>query len=276
MIRILLDSSSDCRADDPCCDYYIPIAINIDGREYLDGVDIDSDKFYQLLENGAGFPKTSLPSPQTYVDIFEKVKADGDELIYFAPSSALTGTYASACLARDMVGYEGIHVVDSKAASHMVALMAQLAARLIRSGHKVEEILTQCLALRSKIRLIVGVDTLEYIRRGGRMSKTFATIGEITRIRPVITLTQEGTAESLAKCLGRNRAMQFIINTLKESARNPAFPLYSLYTHGLANCEQMERKLSALGMEVAQRLQIGSTIGTHAGPSVYGVLYVEE
>ena len=276
MIKILLDSSSDCHADDPCCDYFIPISINIDGREYQDGVDIDSDGFYSLLENGAGFPKTSLPSPQTYIDIFEKVKADGDELIYFAPSFALTGTYACACMARDMVGYEGIHVVDSKAASHMIGLMARLAARLIQAGNRVEDILAQCRDLRSKIRLIVGVDTLEYLRRGGRMNKTFATIGEITHIKPVITLTHEGTAEPLAKCLGRSRAMQFIVNTLKDSARSPAYPLYSLYTHGLANCQQLERKLSALGLEVAQRLQIGSTIGTHAGPSVYGVLYVEE
>ena len=138
-----------------------------------------------------------------------------------------------------------------------------------------EEILAKCQELRSKIRLIVGVDTLEYLRRGGRMSKTFAAISEITHIKPVITLTHEGTAEPLAKCLGRSRAMQFIANKLKDCTRNENFPLYSVYTHGLANCEALERKLAAVGVHTSQRLQIGSTIGAHAGPSVYGVLYVE-
>lgn len=276
MIRILLDTSSDCRADDPFCDYLIPIAINVDGREYRAGVDIDNDGFYALLEKAQSFPRTSLPSPQAFIDIFEKVRDDGDELIYFAPSSALTGTYQSACLARDMVGYEGIHVVDSKAASHMVGLLAKFAHSLARQGARVEEIRERCAALRSRIRLLVGVDTLEYLRRSGRMSKPLAILGELTRIRPVITITGEGTADAEGKCLGCARAMQFIVSKVREARIDPAFPLCSLYTSGLENVEKLEKKLSAAGHEVARRLQIGSTIGTHAGPSVYGVLYVTE
>lgn len=276
MIRILLDTSSDCSREDAFCDFLIPITIHVDGRDYRAGEDLDNDGFYALLEKGGDFPRTSLPAPQTFIDIFEKVRDDGDELIYFAPSSALTGTYQCACLARDMVGYEGIHVIDSKAASHMVGLLARFAGGLARQGARVEEIREKCAALRSRIRLLVGVDTLEYLRRSGRMSKPLAILGELTKIRPVITITGEGTADAAGKCLGCTRAMQFIVNKLKEARIDPAFPLCSLYTSGLENVEKLEKKLAAAGHEVARRLQIGSTIGAHAGPSVYGVLYVTE
>lgn len=276
MIRIMLDTSSDCCADDPFCDYLIPIAIQIDGREYLAGIDIDNDGFYALLETSGSFPHTSQPAPQTFIDVFEQVKAAGDELIYFSPSSQLTGTYQCACLVKDMVGYNGIHIVDSRAASHMVSLMARFAHTLIRQGAKVEEIKQRCLQLRERIRLIVGVDTLEYLRKSGRMSKPLALIGELTKLRPVITITHEGTADAEGKCLGRSRAMQFIVNKLKDVRLDPTFPLYSLYTSGQENCERLEQKLADIGCSVQKRLQIGATIGAHAGPSVYGVLYVAE
>lgn len=275
MIRILLDSSSDCRQEDAFCDYFIPIAINVDGREYLDTVDIDNDGFYDLLQTSGAFPHTSQPSPQTFADVFDQARHDGDEVIYFAPSSALSGTYQCACIARDMVGYEGVRIVDTKAASHIVGMMARHAAALIRKGALVEEIVQKCEQLRSRIRLYVGVDTLEYLRRSGRMSKALAFLGEMTRLRPVITLSREGTAEAIGKCLGRSRAMQFITGKIREARIDPEFPLYTLYTQGLENCEHLEKKLVSLGQRITSRLQIGSTIGAHAGPSVYGVLYVE-
>lgn len=274
MIRILVDSASDLNKNDPVCDFFIPIAINIDGTEYLDGETLDSDMFYRLLETSSSFPRTSQPSPQTFIDIFEQAQANGDELIYFAPSSVLSGTYQCACLARTMVDYDGIHIFDSKAATHIIGLLARLASQLAAQGARVEEIFKKCEDLRARIRIVAGVDTLEYLHKGGRMSKMFAVVGELSRIKPVITITPEGTAEPLAKCLGRSRAMQYIVNAIKNASIDERFPLYSLYTFGEENCSRIEEKLSAIGQKVASRLQIGSTIGAHIGPGVYGVMYV--
>ena len=274
MIRIMLDTSSDCLPGESYCDSLIPIAIQVDGREYMAGQDIDNDAFYGLLERSSGFPRTSQPAPQTFIDAFEAAQAAGDDIIYFAPSSALSGTYQCACLARDMVGYSGVHIVDTRAASHMVSLMARFARKLSAQGEKVDAIVQKCAALRERIRLVVGVDTLEYLRRSGRMSGPLALIGELTKIRPVITITPEGAADAAGKCLGRSRAIQFIVNRLKQSSLDPAFPLCSLYSYGTANCEQLEKKLQDAGFALSRRLQIGSTIGAHAGPGVYGVLYV--
>ena len=275
MIRIMIDASSDLHPDDPCCDFFIPIAINLDGREYLSGTELDNDGFYQLLEGADGFPRTSQPAPQTFIDVFERVRDAGDELLYFAPSSALSGTYQGACLARDLVGYEGVHIVDSKAASHMVGMLARCAAALARQGARVEEILHRCEELRGRIRLIVGVDTLEFLRRSGRLSKAMAVLGELTRMRPVISIMEDGKAEAIAKCLGKSRAMHFLLDKLREARIDPSFPLCSLYTYGVENCVRLEEKLAGLGKKVANRLQVGAAIGAHAGPSVYGVMYVE-
>ena len=96
MIKFMVDSASDCRKEDNLFDLFVPLAINIDGKEYLDGVDIDSDTFYDLLLNSKNFPFTSQPATQTFVDLFEQIKADGDELIYFPISSNLSGTYQGA------------------------------------------------------------------------------------------------------------------------------------------------------------------------------------
>ena len=93
MIKIMVDSSSDLKNDDNVFDLFVPISIDMDGKEYLDGVNIDSDTFYNLLLKSKGFPKTSQPSPSVFTEIFESAKAGNDEIIYFALSSSLSGTY---------------------------------------------------------------------------------------------------------------------------------------------------------------------------------------
>lgn len=276
MIRILVDSASDCRPGDAGIDWIIPIAINFGNREYRDGVDMDNEMFYSLLLTQNEFPRTSQPSPQDFLGFFQKVKESGEELLYFAVSSALSGTWQCAHLAKEMVGYDGIHIIDTKAATHMISLLANYAARLIRQGLPAVQTAEACEALKQRIRIFAGVDTLEYLYRGGRMSRATAAVGEVAGIKPVISITAAGKVEAIGKCLGRNKAMQLIIDRVKAQAPDPEFPIYSLYTLGTQNCEQLESKLAAAGHPVDARLRIGPTIGAHAGPGVYAVLYVAQ
>ena len=112
MIKILVDSSSDLTKEEAEEKGYlfVPIGISLEGKEYEDGVDLTKDEFYDLLVNGETFPKTSQPSPQVFLDLFEQAKKDGDEIVAILLSSALSGTYQSAVLARQMADYEGIHL----------------------------------------------------------------------------------------------------------------------------------------------------------------------
>lgn len=274
MVKLLVDSSSDCKKEDNIYDLFVPIAINIDGKEYFGGVDFDSDQFYDMLINTKDFPHTSQPSTQSFVDIFEKIKADGDELVYLALSSELSGTYQSAMIAKSMVGWDNIHIVDTKGATHMISLNARLARQLINEGLSAREVAERCEEFKSKIKVIAGVDTLEYLRRGGRLSSASAIVGTLANIKPIVTVTPEGTVESVGKCIGRPKAMQYIVDRVKTFDIDENYPIYSLYTYGTENCEILEEKLASEGLSVSERMQVGSTIGTHVGPGVYGVLVI--
>lgn len=273
MIKIMVDSASDCRKEDNLYDLFVPLAINFDDKEYLDGVDIDSDTFYDLLINSNSFPSTSQPSTQSFVDIFEQIRDDGDELIYLPISSELSGTYQGAVLAKSMVDYDKIHIVDTLGATHMIGILAQIAYKMRSEGASAEDIAAKCEALKSNIKIFAGVDTLEYLRKGGRLSNASAIVGELAKVRPVIEVIN-GKVEAVGKCLGKNRAMQFIINKISEYEVDESYPFYTLYTYGTENCEYLETKLTDAGYKLSGRRQVGSTIGTHVGPGVYAVLFV--
>lgn len=274
MIKIMVDSASDCRKEDNLYDYFVPIAINIDDKEYLDGIDINNDMFYDMLLSTKSTPHTSQPSTQSFAERFEEIKKEGCELIYFALSSELSGTYQSAMIAKSMVEYEDIHIIDTRGATHMISYLARYARNLINEGVSAAEIVSRCEDLKGKIKVVAGVDTLEYLRRGGRLSNASAIVGTLVNIKPVITVTTEGKVESIGKCIGRPKAMQFILDKVKAFDVDDSFPLCSLYTYGTENCEILEEKLNDEGYAVAERLQVGSTIGTHVGPGVYGVILV--
>lgn len=127
MIKILVDSSADCNLQDGIADLLVPISVNIDGKEYRCGVDLTSDEFYELLQSAKEFPRTSQPSPQDFIEIFEKVKADDDRLIYFSLSSGLSGTYQCALMAKEMVDCDNIYIIDTLSVTHLIELMAAYA-----------------------------------------------------------------------------------------------------------------------------------------------------
>lgn len=275
MIKLLVDSSSDCYPQDDIIDAFVPISVNIDGREYQSGFDLTSDQFYELLQQCKEFPSTSQPSPQAFIEIFEQAKESGDQIVYLCLSSRLSGTYQGALIAKDMVDYDDIYIIDTLGATHIISVMAQYARSLINKGLTAGEIADKCEEIKSKIKVYAGVDTLEYLYKGGRLSRASATVGELTGIKPIITI-EDGRVEAIGKCLGKIRAMNFIVDKVKSHNINPDFPIYPLYTSGIENCQSLEQKLLDNGYKIADRLQIGSTIGAHIGPGVYAVVFVTQ
>lgn len=274
MIKILVDSASDYPFDSKKADYFLPISVNIDGKEYKTGVELSSDMFYELQANAKEFPKTSQPSPQVFEEIFEEVKASGDELICLVLSSALSGTYQGAMLAKATVDYDGIYVIDTLTATHMIGVLADYAYELRKNGASAKEIVEKCEALKSKIKVLAGVDTLEYLYKGGRLSRTTAAVGSLANIKPIITVTKDGKVETAGKAIGKSRAIQAIIDKLSVNDIDTDFPIYSLYSSGSENCELLEQRLAASGYSVCERRQVGSAIGAHTGPGVFGVMFV--
>ena len=153
MIRILVDSGSDTRIQSGLCDDFVPLNVFIDGRDYRDGVDLTGDEFYHLLTTTPEFPKTSQPSPEAFFKVFRQIKMQGDEALCFCLSSALSGTYQSAVIAKEMLDYEGIHIIDTCLASHLIGILAEYARKCIERRMPAEQITEECEQLKSRIRV---------------------------------------------------------------------------------------------------------------------------
>lgn len=276
MIRILVDSSSDYTMEEIKQNgfHFIPLRISLAGKNYRDGIDLIPDQFYDLLINSGVFPMTSQPSPQDFADIFEDVKSKGDEIICILLSSALSGTCQSANLAKSMVNYEGIYIIDSLTATANIKFLGNYAEKLITEGFTAKEIVDKLESMKGKVKVFAGLDTLEYLHKGGRLSKASATIGELANLKPIITVTEEGKVSVIGKCLGKNKALKFIMKSLQEGNRDTSFPLYTLYSYGTENTEILEERLSSEGYVYDGRVQLGPTIGAHIGPGAFAVLFV--
>lgn len=278
MIRLLVDSSSDYSMEELKHKNIelVSLSVMLDNKSYLGGVELIGDSFYELMETCGDFPKTAQPSPQVFLEIFEDAKEKGDSVICILLSSALSGTCQSAHLAKNMAGYDNIYIIDSLSATHPIKVMMDYAVRLRDEGKSAEEITAAVEDLKSRVRIVAGVDTLEYLCRGGRLSRASAAIGELANLKPILTVTHEGTVTVIGKCLGRVKALNYLVKYLEDKKLDPDFPIYSVYTYGTDNCEKLEAKAAKENYSILERLQIGSTIGAHVGPGAYGFIFVEK
>ena len=275
MIKIMLDAASDSKNNHPY-DYYIPLTVDIGGKSYKDGIDLKPQRFYKLLTGSKDFPKTSQPSPEDYLPAFEEAKANGDEIIYLCISSALSGTLQSANIAKEMAEYEGIHIVDTKSGTHMIGMLARYAQKLVQEGLSSAEIVEKVLEVRQRQVVFAGLQTLEYLYKGGRLSRGSAAIGTVANIKPIITVSQEGKVESFAKAIGVKRAIGTIVKQVQQFEIDEDFEVWSLCTVENENCEALEAALAEAGIQVTGRMQVGPTIGAHVGPGVYGIAFVKK
>lgn len=278
MIRILIDSSSDYTLTEAKENNleFVPISVMLNEVTYRSGIDLEHDTFYEKMMATKEFPKTAQPSPQDFLSVFEDAKEKGDDVIYLSLSSALSGTCQSAHLAKSIADYDRIHIIDSLTAIAAIRIMAEYASKLVSEGASVEEIIGKVEALKGKVRILAAVDTLEYLARGGRLSRAAAAIGELANLKPVLTINTEGTLEVLGKALGRIKAAGFILNYMESKEVNTEFPIYGIYSYGLENVEKLAKKLEKSGYIIHEHHQLSAVIGAHVGPGAFGVVFVEK
>ena len=253
----------------------IPLKTIIDGREYLDGVELSPEEFYKLQKETKDFPTTSQISPAEFADAYREVTEGGDEAIVITISSGLSGTYQSATIAE--AEYEGkVFVVDSLNVAIGEQLLVHLALRLKDEGISAAEIANRLNSTREKIRLLASFDTLEYLFRGGRLSRTSAVAGAMLNIKPIFTI-ENGKLEIVAKARGnkgRNSAMNDIVRVCGEI--DFSLPVLTAYTGD--NKEPLNEYLEsgadiwADAKEIPDCL-VGSTVGAHAGPGAVAIAF---
>ena len=256
----------------------VSMAVTFGEDTYLDGVDLTKENFYDMLLEGTHYPKTSQPAPGAFLECFEAAKEAGDTVIAVLISGALSGTVQSAALAKEMTEYDNIYIIDSLSATLGMRLLVDTAAAMREKGASAEEIVCRLENLKHRLRLFAGLDTLEYLYKGGRISKTAASIGNLANLKPVITITGEGSVSLCGKQIGMRRVYKSILKLMEDHQPDPDYPVYYLYSYDKKNCAAFLHTLEKNGFDMSEpKIRgIGPTIGAHIGPGAFGIVYIEK
>ena len=278
-VKLIIDSSSDISKSeaDSLGITMIPMLITIGDKEYYDGVDITPQEFYEKLEQEKSLPKTAQVTPFRFEDVFEKVTSDGSEAIAIVLSSKLSGTCAGAKLASEKFNGK-VFVVDSLNATVGERLLIEYALTLIDKGWTAKKIYEELEQVKSKIVLMGALDTLEYLKKGGRISSATAFIGGMLNIKPIVHLVS-GEVKMLAKARGNKKSYEFMNNVLKDKPIDFTMPYGVLWTGtDDSNAKKYIEDSNSLwqGYSCPKHYVVGSTIGTHVGPGVVGIAYFKK
>ena len=237
-IRIITDSAADFSPAEleqlriTC----VPMQVVFGEDSYTDGQTLTPEIFWQRLTAGEN-PKTSQPSPDAFLSVFEEAKAAGDEVICITIAAVLSGTLQSAMIAREMADYASIHIIDSLKAAVAQKMLVLHACRLRDEGQLTAAQIAQALSdLRPRIRLFACLDTLEYLARGGRIPKAAASLGTMVRFKPLVTLSEDGHVELAGKGIGMHRATDAVIRLVEGCEIDCSFPVIPIYSHTPENC----------------------------------------
>ena len=279
MVRLITDSSADLEPKEYeqlniAC---IPLTVFFGDTEYQENVNLSKEQFYGLLAGGE-YPKTSQPSPQLLLDLFEEAKETGDEALYICISGAISGTYQTACTTRELAEYDGCYVMDSKNATGGLRVILEYAAKLRDEGKSAKQIMEGVASIQNKIVLYACMDTLEYLYRGGRISQTVYKLGTLAQVKPIIRVTEEGAIEVPAKAMGMRKGMDWLCKRVEDRKPSSEHNFYAMYTGERSNGVALADKFRAMGYDIPDEkiINVGAAIGSHVGPNACGMVYVAE
>ena len=245
----------------------VPLTVVLDGRDYLDGVDITAEDFYARLAASTGGASTSQPSPGRFAEVYEQLLAEHDEVVSLHISAQLSGTYEAATQGAALVDAARVRVVDTEMVSMPLALLTLAASAMAAEGASAGDIVERVRPIQARMRVYFMVATLEYLRRGGRIGRASALLGSVLQVKPVLTIT-EGQVAPLERVRTQERALTRVI----ELASATDGPVCALVGHATA-AEAAERIARALEPHAESLIvaPLGPVVGAHAGPGTVGV-----
>lgn len=280
-VKIIVDSASDITVAyaEKHGIGFAPLKTTLGGKEYRDGIDIVPDTFYGKLEANKELAHTSQVNAAEFALLFDEAVSGGDEVVVITISSGLSGTYQSACIAASE--HPGkVFVVDSLSATAGEQVLIERAIVLRDEGKTAAEIYAELDELRKRVRLFVRVETLEYLKRGGRISKTSAVLGTILSIKPVLTLNGEGKLETVGKARGIKQSHIMMNESIKACGGiDFSMPVKMTYA-GDVNDGAVQKYLDdsaeiiGANKDTLSIGQLGCVIGTHTGPGAIVIAFV--
>ncbi|AGL00784.1 DegV family protein [Desulfoscipio gibsoniae] len=274
-VRIVTDSTADLPKE--LVEKYgitvVPLKVFFGAECFIDGVDLSAAEFFSRLVTSKELPTTSQPSPTEFVEYYHPLIDEGADIISIHISAHMSGTLQSAQLAKTMLGYDNLEIIDSRSVSVVLGMLVLAAARAAEAGCSRAEVVALLQNIISDHRIYFMVDTLEYLQRGGRIGKAQAFLGTILNVKPLCTIL-EGVISPYEKVRGRKKAINRLVQLLAEQYRD-AGPLFCFMTHGndpegLQYLQNLVRdKLNCVEM---MHSQMGSVVSTHVGPGILGIV----
>lgn len=275
MIRIFTDSTSELglQRQKELDVEVVPLTVHFGQESFRDGVDLTNKAFYARLRTAQELPHTAQVNPEEFADRFRVYVEQGDDIVGIFLSSRLSGTCQSAMIARQILGETHIHIVDSTTVTFGLGLLVEMAARLRDEGKSAAGIVAELETLIPRLRLYAVVDTLKYLKMGGRISAATAMVGGVLGVTPILNV-RDGVVEAAGKSRGRKGGYQWMAKKLEAEPMDTSLPVAFGHTDApevMAECEDFFRALIP-DIDIRE-LEIGSVVGTHAGPGAAGLAY---
>ena len=278
MIQIITDSASDItkkEAEDMGI-HIVSLRIQFEDGECPQETEEDFLTFYERLEKAKELPKTSQPSPQTYLEYFEEAEKAQDEVLVITLSSGLSGTIGAAQTAKDISEYEKVYIVDSRQAILAQRMLVEYAVKLRAEQMPVKEIVEKLEELRDQITVCGMLDTLTYLKKGGRIPAALAVVGNVIGIKPVIVL-EDKILKTMAKVRGRKAGKKKLHERFEERGADLEFPVYFGFTSNREIGEEfMNETTEKYHLENARLYPVGGVIGTHVGTNCIAIAFVNK
>lgn len=279
--QLLVDSASDIPPElaKSAGLVMVPMPVNIGDKTYLEGVDIHTEEFYKQFDSFKELPKTSQPNPAVLLEQYEEILSLGDEVVAVHLSSGMSSTVATAEMLRDRTSApERVHIIDSLDASFGFGVFALIVGKILATGIPWPEAEAKILAVRNKRRSVFTIDSLEYLVKGGRVSKMSGFIGGLLDVKPVLHVTPDGRLEPFAKVRSRRAAIRKMAEVMEQEASFLGEQEDQIVGISQAACLEDAQFLEAeirrrTPVKNVQISEIGCVIGSHTGPGGLALFY---
>ena len=276
--RIIVESTSDLLPGIKERVHVVPLTVRFGEEEYIDGVTINHKVFYEKLVESDVLPTTSQATPHAFAEEYEKAAQAGESAVVITVSSKFSGTYQSAVIAAQE--YDNIYVVDSSSVAIGGAILIERALELLDEGLEAKEIAERLEEEKKNIVIVALVDTLEYLKKGGRISKTVAFAGNVLNIKPVLAVI-DGEILMLGKARGSKQGNNLLVQEIEKAGGIDFTRPILLGFTGLSDALLLKyiedsKYIWEEGLEKVRYTTIGSVIGTHVGPGAIAVAFYKK
>lgn len=250
----------------------LPMLINFGEESYLDGVELTANEMQDRINRENVLPTTAQVTPTRFEECFEKHLKDGYKVLVLTISSKMSGTYQSACIAKDMLESDDIVVIDSKLVTAHYGMLVIEVAKMIEQGKELNEIVDKVAELQPKIKSSLSFESLENLVRGGRLSKTVGTIGAVLGLRLILDI-QDGEMAVKDKVRGSKKALKKIISDFEACERDENVDVILLDSYNEDIYNGLKKYLQENNISYIET-KVGCAVGIHAGPKACGLIYM--